>query len=858
LFFIWQNNAQIDKYTYEDFTKAHYKITQTKISNDGNWISYSMSFDHGEDTLVLQEVFGNKIMKFDSGKNHGFSPDSNFFSYVKNGGLELIDLGNFQNEHFSNVTDYHFSKNAEYIIMQKAPKGKLSTYELVIKDLKREKKSIISGVSSYLFNPKRSILAYIAAEGGKVGIIKLDRQLDQIPVFENFNQIFSRLIWSREDSLAFFGRDSDKMVDKIYFFKGGKSKGKLYYFNYENVKSPAPENRIWDHPLNKFFISEDEKQIFFEIESVKDQENEEDSAKNSVQIWRTADKDLFSQTNKSIDVRKSPKLAVWWPETGSFAQIGSNLQPQTVVVPNSNYALTYNPFDYRPNFKHKGDFMDINLTNFETGESKVLKKKQIYNWNVTLVSPGGKYISYFKDNDWWVYNIEKKIIINVTSDIDLPFFKFHFDRPGIVPPYGNPGWTINDEEIIIYDEYDIWLIDPEKNKKKRITNGREKGIQFRIYDKAYPDKWNQNFFGFENRAYDLNKILIIKAYEENTKKSGFYTYGKLNGLEEVVFEDANITKFSGAKEARVFYYFKERFNLPPQLVAGKDGKFNLIHQTNSDYIKLNWEEPKLLSYKGIMDKELQGALFYPSNFDKNKKYPLLVNVYELKSQDLHKYVKPDNDNAGFNPMHYTNDGYFVLSPDIAYEIGNPGLSATEAAISAVKAALETESIDESKLGLLGHSFGGYETSFILTQTNMFAAAMAGSAFTDLFSWYLSLDEMSGNTSQYYRFEWHQQRFNGSPFEYKKEYLSNSVIHNAESIRTPLLLWTGKKDITVDWRQSLELHLALRRLGRDNIFVLYPEEGHLLFDHNNIEDITNRIKSWFNYYLKNEEKPEWIN
>src|SRR5690606_16760017 len=132
-------------------------------------------------------------------------------------------------------------------------------------------------------------------------------------------------------------------------------------------------------------------------------------------------------------------------------------------------------------------------------------------------------------------------------------------------------------------------------------------------------------------------------------------------------------------------------------------------------------------------EQLKGILFYPTDFDSLKKYPMITHIYERQSVAEHNEYKIPTlyNSTGFNSINYTSNGYFVFYPDITYEIGNPGFSALDCTIAGVKKVLEKKIVDKTKLGLIGHSFGGYEATFIATKSNLFNVVIAGAAKTNL-------------------------------------------------------------------------------------------------------------------------------
>ncbi|CAN0367174.1 unnamed protein product, partial [Ectocarpus sp. 4 AP-2014] len=197
---------------------------------------------------------------------------------------------------------------------------------------------------------------------------------------------------------------------------------------------------------------------------------------------------------------------------------------------------------------------------------------------------------------------------------------------------------------------------------------------------------------------------------------------------------------------------------------------------------------------------------------------------------------------------YTADGYLVFYPDIRYKLNDPGVSAVGCIEAGVRAMISKGLVDKDHIGLIGQSFGGYETAFAITQTNLFATAVAGAAVTDLVSWYHTLGTRDHDRTNMFFFEDGQYRFKDSFYKNPKAYLRNSSLHHAANINTPLLLWTGEEDHHVDWHQSIELYLGLRRLDKECRLLIYPKEGHSLLKPKNQVDLTRRIKDWFDKYL----------
>ena len=177
-----------------------------------------------------------------------------------------------------------------------------------------------------------------------------------------------------------------------------------------------------------------------------------------------------------------------------------------------------------------------------------------------------------------------------------------------------------------------------------------------------------------------------------------------------------------------------------------------------------------------------------------------------------------------------------------------GESAKKCVLAAVDAVLLKYNVDPNRIGLTGHSFGGFETDYIIAKTDRFAAAVSGAAVTNLVSGYLYYNTNSASPN-FWRFENHQQRMGKSLFEDLSSYLRNSPVLQAEGVNTPLLAWTGEEDKQVYYFQSIEYYLALRRLNKEHTLLIYPGESHTIIDKKNQADLTKRIEAWFAKYLK---------
>jgi dipeptidyl aminopeptidase/acylaminoacyl peptidase len=231
-----------------------------------------------------------------------------------------------------------------------------------------------------------------------------------------------------------------------------------------------------------------------------------------------------------------------------------------------------------------------------------------------------------------------------------------------------------------------------------------------------------------------------------------------------------------------------------------------------------------------------------------------VYIYERLTDGHNTYARPSAN--GFNRSVYTSNGYAVLMPDITYHVNDPGMSAVWSVVPAVKAAVATGIVDPKRVGLQGHSWGGYQTSFLVTQTDIFAAAVAGAPLTNMISMYSLIYKNSGGTNGAI-FESSQGRFTSGYSDNWEAYARNSPIYHAQNVKTPLMILHNDQDGAVDFTQGIEYFNTLRRMDKPVILLEYPGENHGLARPANQQDYTVRMKEWFDHYLQGAPAPDWM-
>lgn len=848
---LWAQEIQKKALTVADYSKWGY-LGLDKINVNGQWVCYTISYENGLDTLFIKNTKSLETHTFPLGGRGNFiAPD--WFTCETAEGLNLLNLKTGKKETIADVSRCVYVPVVKRLLIL-IKKEKENT--LIIREPGGAILESIAGVNEFVMDPANQMLLYTTTINNQhtINLLKFS-QKNQRTILLNSSGSFSNLVWHISgNALAFMQKDTE----------ASNSGNTIFYYHLPDKKlyssAKTTQGFLRDSlsiPANsyKLKISDDMQRVFF---AVQRRAKSKDSIKGSnVQVWDGNAKWLYpkEEAQKSF---KGFYLALWRPFEDHYQLISNDTLPQFMLTGDQKYAILSNPKQYEPQYVREGP-RDFYLVDLSTGKSKLLLRKHPDNFLATVPSPTGKYISYFHQKDWWIYDIAKNTHTSITKNIGHSFLNSQSDFPQNEEPYSNLGWTIQDKEILLCDEYDIWAISPDGSSTRRLTHGRETQTKFRLasFSGRIPGRLNYN--GWIHDAVDLNKGLLLKASNEQ-KHSGYYKCTLKSNQKLVFSKNSRLDQLIYSASGDTFVYLEQRYDLSPRLMVQTPGDKapRVVIQTNLQQQKFHWGKSELIEYKNAKGKSLQGVLYYPADYNNQKKYPMIVLIYQKLSQYLHSYTNPSQltgEEDGFNISTFTTQGYFVLTPDISYEIGDPGVSATDCVVSATNKVIAQGLVLPDKIGLIGHSFGGYETDFIITQTNLFAAAVAGSAVTDLTSHYLSVGLLE--MPNIYRFETSQFRIGKSLFEDWTSYTRNSPIVHAKNITTPLLAWTGDADINVESTQSIEFYLALRRLGKQHMMLLYPKEGHSLENSQNQKDLSTRIHQWFDHYLKDVLPAPWI-
>lgn len=836
-------NAQKKHLTAEDY-KLWSHLDLSDIAPKGDWVSYHLNYEDS-DTVFVKQIAGNKTFHYPKGFNGQFYNQEYFVCQEPEQKLCLTQLKSGKQLRITDVLSYEIV--GSHLLILKQQKGEPRI--LYHYDINGENKKLKENVQAYKVSPDGKYVAYFTNSDSvyTAGVVLLSNTKEDKSIATNTVGTYQHLKWSNDGKqLAFLQKE--ELNCRLYYYSIPVDK--CFEFVPTEYNFPGGTAII----PSALQLSQDGQRVFFKIQ----QQSVTKTDDNDVQVWNAADKWLYP-AEKAIDGwNKVAKIAVWEPRNHYFLQLTDNVQPQGMLTVNERYIITYNKQDFEPQFKYQPD-RNLYITDIKTGLRKLWLEAMGGIPNHLTFSPKGSSICYFKQGKWYNYDIVRDQHFDLTRMLNVPLDNINHDMPDEAGTYGNPGWTTDEKAVLIYDQYDLWEVTPDGSKAFRLTDGREKRIVFRLVplkseQRSIPNEGDHFITGL----FDLSKTLLLSATASDYSASGYYFWKKGKVDKALTYGNKKVDGLLKATAAETFVWTEQNFESPLQICVKKEKeKVVPMVQSNRQQHHYFWGKAVLISYTNSIGKPLKGTLFYPAGYQKGTKYPMIVRVYQRQTPYFNEYYRPSLYNSdGFNVSNLTTKGYFVLMPDIAFEIGKVGFSAVDCVTNAVKTVVDMGVVNKSKIGIIGHSFGGFETDFIITQTNMFAAAVAGAAITDNVSNYLSIARNT-NHPNYFRIENFQSRMGKSLFEDPKIYLDNSPVLHAANITTPLLSWTGLRDLQIETTQTFEFYFAMRRLGKKHIMLAYPDEEHAMEKKEHDADLTQRIQVWFDHYLKGQPAAQWM-
>ena len=589
--------------------------------------------------------------------------------------------------------------------------------------------------------------------------------------------------------------------------------------------------------------------------TAEEKEAEAEIKKAVLDIWNWQDQRLQPQQliERQRDLDRTYQ-AVIHLDTAALVQLANEDMPGVDIANKGDGDLALAVTDLSYEMLSSWDtpsYNDAWLIDVRTGErEKVLERMQAR----MSLSPLGKYLLWWDGHarHWFAMNTATKKIANLTEVLPHAVHDELHDSPSIPGSEGSAGWVEDDQGVLLYDRYDIWLAHPDGFfPPSCVTDeyGRANHLRLRFID-LDPDE----------EHIDSKAPMLLSAFNERTKASGF-ARDIARGTEPphtLIMADERFGRPQNAEESDELLLTRERFEIFPDLwIADPEFKgLSRLSRANPQQDQYRWGTTELVEWTSADGERLQGFLCKPDGFDPSRTYPMMVYFYERNSDLLHQHVAPEPVRSIINRTFYVSRGYLVFVPDIPYRVGYPGESAMNAVIPGVTHLINKGFVDEKRIGVEGHSWGGYQIAYMITRTNIFACAEAGAPVSNMTSAYGGIRWQTG-LSRMFQYERTQSRIGGTLWDAQQRYIENSPVFWADKVNTPLLMMHNDEDGAVPWYQGIEYFVALRRLSKPVWMLNYNGEQHGLTKWENRKDWAVRMQQFFDHYLKDDPAPKWM-
>lgn len=886
------------KFTMEEAMKFQY-IRGANISYYGKWVSYDVMPDWGDGYCkVVRTIDTTKSYTIERGANGFFSNDENWYAcFVRpklvdqenaksakdkpKSNLKIINLETGSSKLFEKVKKIIFSENSKWLVYEldeeiesdKKLKHKPLGSNIAFVHLKSGTEIKINNVLEYKFDSLGNYLFYSIStpDGNRDGLFYRNLNEEFAPEYTIENKektIYSNLTYSdtarilvytvstirddgfpKETILKLWDPNTPNLT-QILLENNKLNKDWVIYFK-NKLKFTKDGKRLWVglKPVSELYDPEKKETKFndttiFNLDTIQNNAN--------LVLWHYLDKRIktYEQTqwNKVKD-RTYPALL--YLDTRKLVPIADTKIQTVEMCNNPDFTIGYDPTPYELASNWNYERFDLYKISLTDGSKKLIETELQETANL---SPDGSYTVFYKDSVWYIYYNHPDTVYALTKPIRTPMYDEDNDLPEKAQSYGFAGWLDGSNRLLIYDKYDIWMFisdAPQNRFNLTASYGRENKVQYRIVN-----------FDTDQESINPRDTILLTGFHTLKKWQNFYFQDfRILGPEKLTFETNRFVSFlKKAKGNSSFIYTIENFSEFPDiyfkssLFSKRDSTWKLTN-LNAQVEKYYWGTTELISYNDSQGNSLQGFIMKPENFDPKKKYPVIIHYYEKFSDYMYRFQRPALNHRP-NPVIYLNDGYVVFYPDIVYTVGYPGYSAVDALTAGAKKLIDMGIADPNAIGLQGHSWSGYQTAFIITQTDLFKAACAGAPVGNMTSAYSGIRLESGLARQF-QYEKQQSRIGGNLWDSLDNYIKNSPIFYAPNVKTPLLIEFGDVDDAVPWPQGIELFMALRRAGKPVFMLQYEKEPHIPRKYYNKVDYARRMKEFFDYYLKGSPAPKWI-
>jgi dipeptidyl aminopeptidase/acylaminoacyl peptidase len=831
-------------------------IGSTQISSDGRVAAYVIQSDADPSVLVVQATDGSWIKQIGGGNRPAFSSDNEFLLFLlNNDSLGIFSIREKTWRALPGINNYQIprSGSGRWVAVEAAHGD-----SVILVDLMTGVRESYAGMGDFQFSPAgQGLLLHIR----KPGTILLEQL-----IWVDLPSGCKKVICTGAGRISQFTFDDHGNDLAFYYSEDGGESVLMYYRVGSDSANILAAARTRNMPVGMSVVADPclrftpgGRYLLFGMNNQKPRDTiSKDSLKTiPVIVWNSGDDFLPTDQAKSDPYDAAQCAAVAMDADHKVVKVtdlgdrrwtiapGQDCDMALVVSFIGNEAEGYWRLESR---------LQVFLVSLRDGSRRQVVKDLLSDYTQPAFSPEGKFVLWYDEfkGAYYSFDVASSLVANISAQIPN---SLGMDMNGKGQPPQSVGvcaWEAGDASVFLYDGFDVWQVDPlGKSQPKNVTGyyGRTHQTQLRCvadYTGSGSELRNGNTMrlqGVNLATKDLGFYSVVLGHPESlrrlmTARLRFDHYPKkAQNAESYLVELESADQYPNLFSTHNFKVFRPLSNLQPQR-------------------SVRWYTTQLIHWKAFDGSQLNGVLFKPDDFDSTKRYKVLFLVYEEMSWGLNAFFNPKASSGAINIPWFVNHGYVVCTPDIHYNRGSPGESAFNCVVSCAKYLSAMPWVDSTRMGIQGHSFGGYEVNYILTRTNCFAAACSAAGASDLASLTYSLTRNGGESVEWVS-EWSQNRLAGPVWAPPGEYVRNSPLYFADQVTTPLLMMHNDRDGQVPWAQGIEWFLGLRRLQKPVWMLQYHGEGHALSRLEDQKDYTEKLMQFFDHYLKDDPLPVWM-
>ncbi|MFV0545811.1 MAG: alpha/beta hydrolase family protein [Bacteroides sp.] len=874
-------------------------ISSSILSKKGNIAAYETRPQEGDGVLAIHFLKKDSKLIIPRGYNIKITPNEKYavclikplYSDTRNAkikkvksdkmpkdSLAVIDLTDRTIKKFKEISSYStgeidfqsialLSSDTTFIPKEERKKKSITKTTLLVLHLAQNHCDTLRHVDKYAFDKKgKFITALVSDQKDKTKILLYDNTTRQTDTLTE-NKAYHSLPTFNEESnklLYLASEDSTKTGDKrCELFQYDLLKKESKCLIHKNYQTNLPENWGINQNSNPFF-SQNSNHIYLGIAPIRAPKD------TTIVPFETASLDLWNYIDDRIpptqlvnlqkDLNKT-YLAIYKEDPKGLMPLTTSFFDHIELINKGNASIALSVDETGHVIEKQWDVQNtvkLSIINLKDGSRTIISSGK---YTQISSSPSGKYIIWYDlpNKQWHLFDIAKNKTLCLTASCKVAFWDEKSDIPSYPEPYGIAGWTNNDKDVLIYDQFDIWKFSTDNATAVNLTQGegRQTNRTFRYLNpKSYINKINPKY-----DYISLEKPLLLDIFDHTTKKHGIASLNmrKKRRLQIPLLDHFTFSSLRKAEEADIYIYQKSNFQTSPNIYTTStlwetSKQLSDINPQMKDY---NWGTAELYKWNAYDGTPLEGLLYKPEDFDPTKKYPVIIYFYERRSDNLYSYYAPSPSRSTINIPFFCSRGYLVFVPDIVYNTGIPGECAYNCIVSGSEALAQNSWVDKGNMAIQGQSWGGYQVAYLITRTNLFKAAGAGAPVSNMTSAYGGIRWGTGISRQF-QYEHTQSRIGQTLWASPELYIANSPLFKADHVETPLLIMHNDKDGAVPWYQGIEYFMALRRLGKKVWMLQYNNEDHNLKERRNMKDLSIRLQQFFDYYLKAAPMPAWMN